>query len=190
MLECFNPCFRGSRPRTDDKKDGEPSSDKFQSLFSWKSPSDFSHSLHSLHVDGVSILVFVEVALGPYINLPAADSSIMFQSLFSWKSPSDWFPDSIASARLPCFNPCFRGSRPRTLSFLSVCMVAMLFQSLFSWKSPSDFKTEQVASVHVLVSILVFVEVALGLLYPGRSYISIILFQSLFSWKSPSDFRC
>ena len=37
----------------------------------------------------VSILVFVEVALGPSIATVGSIGKLMFQSLFSWKSPSD-----------------------------------------------------------------------------------------------------
>ena len=36
------------------------------------------------------------------------------------------------------------------------------FQSLFSWKSPSDPRQEDTGKLEHLVSILVFVEVALG----------------------------
>ena len=85
---------------------------RFQSLFSWKSPSDFK-------------------------SLIAAVEKYKFQSLFSWKSPSD-------SNR----------ERKRQLE--------RLFQSLFSWKSPSDAKSDACKFPEAEVSILVFVEVALG----------------------------
>ena len=66
FLQCsFNPCFRGSRPRT-----------KF-------------HQKNQLLESLVSILVFVEVALGPIIANDDPNQGFGFQSLFSWKSPSD-----------------------------------------------------------------------------------------------------
>ena len=62
------------------------------------------------------------------------------------------------------FNPCFRGSRPRT-------------------QLPESIETE------LLVSILVFVEVALGRWQFNHYGAGGDEFQSLFSWKSPSDLR-
>ena len=132
----FNPCFRGSRPRTSAIHNNRLDVIMFQSLFSWKSPSDLGHltshssewmfqSLFSwkspsdsnrhlrYHLRGlVSILVFVEVALGRFCGCGALNC-VQFQSLFSWKSPSDHITYAI-----------------------TVCCI--LFQSLFSWKSPSD----------------------------------------------------
>ena len=183
----------------------------------------------------VSILVFVEVALGRPRQTPQPNASPRFQSLFSWKSPSDgpghgwdrlaclfqslfsWKSpsDNIISRGLngpyECFNPCFRGSRPRTIPVPAATKAKIMFQSLFSWKSPSDFTKEDLKlsdtgfqslfswkspsdmMPRILVtrspevSILVFVEVALG----QRTYLialrSARAFQSLFSWKSPSD---
>jgi len=61
-----------------------------------------------------------------------------FQSLFSWKSPSDTYPGADRLA-------------------------VQKFQSLFSWKSPSDNGwRNQSEGCQDQVSILVFVEVALG----------------------------
>ena len=112
----FNPCFRGSRPRTLQQGIQAFGLFKFQSLFSWKSPSDRSLLCDCKWGDDVSILVFVEVALGRRLNSALRDLGM-------------------------CFNPCFRGSRPRT----SLC--AALINYLYD------------------VSILVFVEVALGPAY-------------------------
>jgi len=162
-LEGFNPCFRGSRPRT----------------------AMQSQLIYSC-TPNVSILVFVEVALG-----------------------RDVFGQ--VAARCMSFNPCFRGSRPRTVDLSDPENIAAAFQSLFSWKSPSDHKGSWPLSNGRQVSILVFVEVALGQLdrMPRCSFrgVSILVFvevalglclgclgehlgfefQSLFSWKSPSD---
>ena len=92
--------------------------------------------------------------------MPLAE--VGFQSLFSWKSPSD-IKDALSK------------------------QLISLFQSLFSWKSPSDMLVAAHLKIDLTVSILVFVEVALGLYEKdcrGRYWLE---FQSLFSWKSPSD---
>ena len=85
----------------------------FQSLFSWKSPSDWGTIRPYFRSHLVSILVFVEVALGPRTVATIKEAIASFQSLFSWKSPSD----------------CACGIKGKD---------EMKFQSLFSWKSPSD----------------------------------------------------
>ena len=160
----------------------------FQSLFSWKSPSDWGTIRPYFRSHLVSILVFVEVALGPRTVATIKEAIASFQSLFSWKSPSD----------------CACGIKGKD---------EMKFQSLFSWKSPSDGLLVVVLDWLRGVSILVFVEVALGLYQSTRydfqhwsfnpcfrgsrprtvDFISIPcegrMFQSLFSWKSPSDLR-
>ena len=60
----------------------------FQSLFSWNSPSDTGIGGHEASGIYVSILVFVELALGPP-TITGNDYLSEFQSLFSWNSPSD-----------------------------------------------------------------------------------------------------
>ena len=62
----------------------------FQSLFSWNLPSDFAlHHAGQVSISPVSILVFLELALGPFVIV-----SICRQTA--------------------CFNPCFLGTCPRT----------------------------------------------------------------------------
>ncbi len=64
----------------------------------------------------VSILVFVELALGPFPSI--------VRTLIWWS-----------------FNPCFRGTRPRTAEMRATIGPYMYaFQSLFSWNSPSDIQ--------------------------------------------------
>ncbi len=136
----------------------------------------------------VSILVFVELALGHEISIPPTIGYIEFQSLFSWNSPSDWTPTSKSGSRIASFNPCFRGTRPRTISGGRHGSRPAEFQSLFSWNSPSDSGLSALndleafrfnpcfrgtrprtapdmnaAAAWITVSILVFVELALGL---------------------------
>ena len=64
----------------------------------------------------------------------------MFQSLFSWNSPSDF---ELTGSKTPCIG---------------------VFQSLFSWNSPSDKCNWRLIGEVYSVSILVFLELALGLL--------------------------
>jgi len=137
----------------------------FQSLFSWKSPSDRTGSHISTVIRLVSILVFVEVALGQTRLKFITPKTSWFQSLFSWKSPSDSGSARRGMSLSVSFNPCFRGSRPRTSDLVGTPYVNTaysLFQSLFSWKSPSDPVKPALFSHANTVSILVFVEVALG----------------------------
>ena len=110
---------------------------RFQSLFSWNSPSDQIFLLVCVYEPIVSILVFVELALGHTKNTATEIQRALFQSLFSWNSPSD------------------RGNRLRP-------SVPELFQSLFSWNSPSDVVSRLYEDIDFFVSILVFVELALG----------------------------
>ena len=64
---------------------------------------------------------------------------MMFQSLFSWNLPSDDRSSHRDPSRWNCFNPCFLGTCPRTVIAISM-------------------------DSEILVSILVFLELALGLL--------------------------
>ena len=137
----FNPCFRGSRPRTSERSERvQPNHDGFNPCFRGSRPRTPGGLRPEACCYGVSILVFVEVALGLQIDLQdISPIERMFQSLFSWKSPSDpvhrcpndcdycgfqslfsWKspsditgPDGIEH-QIDRFNPCFRGSRPRT----------------------------------------------------------------------------
>ena len=95
---------------------------------------------------------------GEHVQPGAADQ---FQSLFSWNSLSDDQPDCDPS-------------------------MSSAFQSLFSWNSLSDKVKSEEKTQTVKVSILVFVELALGL-YGGTHEGGPIVFQSLFSWNSLSD---
>ncbi len=115
LLQCFNPCFRGTCPRTPGRVGG------------------------CRPMLPVSILVFVELALGQ-----------MQQGTSCKKSYS--------------FNPCFRGTCPRTARrFREARGEGRRFQSLFSWNLPSDYEIRYHTGGRNLVSILVFVELALGL---------------------------
>ena len=114
-FHCFNPCFSGTRARTEDER---------------RDDRQLRH---------VSILVFLELAPGHYPTAGHRATEIEFQSLFFWNSRPDPSPDrgrGSASVEfqslffwnsrpdspfdiLPlvcsyCFNPCFSGTRART----------------------------------------------------------------------------
>ena len=130
IILCFNPCFRGTRSRTEMASFNVSFHVWFQSLFSWNSLSDAPRRW----------------AVGHFR---------MFQSLFSWNSLSD--PMNII-IRIPFerFNPCFRGTRSRT--DMPVILPALI--------DP--------------VSILVFVELALGLFHEWHLGPLIICFNPCF----------
>jgi len=86
----------------------------------------------------VSILVFVEVALG--LNAVWRESGERKVSILV-------FVEVALGLAL----------------ISSIGKLCIKFQSLFSWKSPSDQEARQALHRHRAVSILVFVEVALGL---------------------------
>ena len=110
----------------------------FQSLFSWKSPSDFHPIQSRASPLSVSILVFVEVALGHKRLIFLYETILEFQSLFSWKSPSDTgsgcsgIEEHLVSILV--FVEVALGH-----GFETICTPDAEFQSLFSWKSPSDW---------------------------------------------------
>ena len=88
----------------------------FQSLFSWKSPSDRQDLFFGLRIElDVSILVFVEVALGRWCPSSQAMRSLGFNPCFRGSRPRTRCQCRLLVRRGGrCFNPCFRGSRPRT----------------------------------------------------------------------------
>jgi len=158
----------------------------FQSLFSWNSPSDSYSGVLKCKMGDVSILVFLELALGldrpEGFSSPARVSILVFLEL----ALGPWTSRVISILRLR-FNPCFLGTRPRTKVFGSRSASYLEFQSLFSWNSPSDSMEGNRYYPRPRVSILVFLELALGLEAGKSSTLTLSWFQSLFSWNSPSD---
>ena len=260
-MPCFNPCFRGTCPRTLLQREHSERQKRvsilvfvelalglsqvfyisnnlrvsilvfvelalglditififstyigFQSLFSWNLPSDPDRISQSWPRQSVSILVFVELALGLCAVVVIFVTSHLFQSLFSWNLPSDFaFPIHISMTRSG-FNPCFRGTCPRTSqAFFGINLFSHLFQSLFSWNLPSDFRTSLWATFlpcfnpcfrgtcpRTLSSFLFFaISPRFQSLFSWNlpsdsrlssfSVLSLALFQSLFSWNLPSD---
>ena len=132
----FNPCFLGTCPRIPAYWNGPNDPPLFQSLFSWNLPSDS------------------ELAVGWLL-------CAVFQSLFSWNLPSDLAASCTARRSTGGFNPCFLGTCPRILHQIA-SNSSKAFQSLFSWNLPSDSSAALPVSIPDLVSILVFLELALG----------------------------
>ncbi len=86
-----------------------------------------------------------------------------FQSLFFWNSRPDSYAVVGIFAQNRSFNPCFSGTRARTVIFMAEYILGMS------------------------VSILVFLELAPGLYGLFYGHLSTFLFQSLFFWNSRPD---
>ncbi len=132
----FNPCFRGTCPRTPIHSCGPFRPAGVSILVFVELALGLGRHFQSLRLILVSILVFVELALGPQAGRSCARCA--FQSLFSWNLPSDWAtrpgsrrrsevsilvfvelalgpePTSAKKHEKKSFNPCFRGTCPRT----------------------------------------------------------------------------
>ena len=133
----------------------------------------------------VSILVFLELALGQHLQFGHCRQSLgfnpcflgtcprtlakiedkqaecVFQSLFSWNLPSDFERQCFRFDRIS-FNPCFLGTCPRTATSRPSSIRAASFNPCFLGTCPRT------------MSKVIFHEVW-------------IEFQSLFSWNLPSD---
>jgi len=134
----FNPCFLGTCPRMVWLQLTEKGMCLFQSLFSWNLPSDLLAFFAPRAQSRVSILVFLELALGSG-------------------------RESVLIGYCRCFNPCFLGTCPRIRPGVGADRILPMFQSLFSWNLPSDGIRAKRTETELSVSILVFLELALGL---------------------------
>ena len=85
----------------------------FQSLFLWNLPSDRAAFASSILADRVSILVFVELALGQPDSWFLASASWVSILVFVELALGLW-PYSSSISLAECFNPCFCGTCPRT----------------------------------------------------------------------------
>ncbi len=120
------------------------------------------HSRGTKHptASGVSILVFVEVALGPDNHNLLILVHLSFNPCFRGSRPRT-SPSHTPQIPGRGFNPCFRGSRPRTVLRLwcvELCPVSIL---VFVEVALGPYHIRHHRLLHP-VSILVFVEVALG----------------------------
>jgi len=146
----------------------------FQSLFSWNLLLMSPSVDRDPHDRFVSILVFVELALDAGSKIfCASDTRTRFQSLFSWNLLLMKF-FSFDHKHLSSFNPCFRG----TCSWC--CLVTEMhtdensfnpcFRGTCSWCSEEHDGYSQ-----RLVSILVFVELALDDRVPRGHHMALVV---------------
>ena len=113
-------------------------------------------------VSSVSILVFLELAPGQggaegggTFRYPV--SILVFLELAPGPNP-----ETRLSGTHPSFNPCFSGTRARTLTHKSRSVGTSWFQSLFFWNSRPDPGQTMSRASRRRVSILVFLELAPG----------------------------
>ena len=156
----FNPCFCGTRPR----RAGAIGSPAFEvvSILVFVELALGGHTPTAGQRDAaVSILVFVELALGAHIVGYIFKDFLSFNPCFCGTRPRR-LNSSIVSSEVCCFNPCFCGTRPRSFFVVDRAAIEHVFQSLFLWNSPSETILWYLIAVTQPVSILVFVELALG----------------------------
>ncbi len=157
----FNPCFRGTCPRTG--LEGPPPAAQRR----------------------VSILVFVELALGRYHSNCRLLRLFCFNPCFRGTCPRT-LTQSMRKVGMNCFNPCFRGTCPRTITsiedgFWRQVSILVFVELALGRYTPTSMQ------LSTFVSILVFVELALGQDRLDLLNTLSVLFQSLFSWNLPSD---
>ncbi len=109
----------------------------------------------------VSILVFVELALGLSAVPFMAVSYQGFNPCFCGTRPRTSCRTAIAHEH-PKFQSLFLWNSPSDKESSRAFAVIRMFQSLFLWNSPSDCELVRRKKNIVCVSILVFVELALG----------------------------
>ena len=161
FVHSFNPCFPGTRSSTPYSYIVWNDLVEFQSLFSWNSLFDiiftFFPRAHTISFNpcfpgtrsstlkgisrsspaGVSILVFLELALRLRLSFLHVISSICFNPCFPGTRSSTFRLLSSLESSV-CFNPCFPGTRSSTIDLLLHYISSVMFQSLFSWNSLFD----------------------------------------------------
>ena|GEM_PF-1018554 len=162
---CFNPCFLGTCPRTRNPGWHHLLKCCFNPCFLGTCPRTYDSVAKCRISDRVSILVFLELALGLIDMLLCYPCSAKFQSLFSWNLPSDSFEEVNSFYK-------FR------------------FQSLFSWNLPSDQPLSSILMLLLWVSILVFLELALGPTSQAMADINKLSFNPCFLGTCPRTLPC
>ena len=114
-------------------------------------------------------------------------TDILFQSLFSWNSPSDSAGQRPIEPSKISFNPCFRGTRPRTISHITSPTFYLGFNPCFRGTRPRT-PTDNIDS-HFNLNCFnpCFRGTRPRTLSTVAFSITSLAFQSLFSWNSPSD---
>ncbi len=133
----------------------------FNPCFLGTCPRSKKHIYAAIAGQGVSILVFLELALEGNGGFCPYYRCLSFNPCFLGTCPRSLFYSWSASGKA-CFNPCFLGTCPR------------------SWIE------ELGIDGYVMVSILVFLELALEVLLRNWLAFISLSFQSLFSWNLPS----
>ena len=109
----------------------------------------------------VSILVFMEIGLGVSIWLPELGRDLVSILVFMEIGLGVWTPKPHSNDIL-CFNPCFYGNRSGRKGGKKHKRLLIKFQSLFLWKSVWEPHLQFGHKWQYLVSILVFMEIGLG----------------------------
>ncbi len=157
----FNPCFLGTCPRT------------------------FGPGRDLITIGIVSILVFLELALGLRPSSMRCLIRPSFNPCFLGTCPRTVKSDTDALSNTS-FNPCFLGTCPRTKIVEFKPPFSVSFNPCFLGTCPRTSGPEPIR-YRLQVSILVFLELALGLYDTDRPVNLLTWFQSLFSWNLPSD---
>ncbi len=133
---------------------------RFQSLFFWNSRPDSARSFRSTITGSVSILVFLELAPGPFELSGILRRLESFNPCFSGTRARTYTRTSRGTATR-CFNPCFSGTRARTLRVSQSATSSGCFNPCFSG---TRARTSPVCGDDGIsgVSILVFLELAPG----------------------------
>ncbi len=160
-VNCFNPCFLGTCPQRALFIAQNPDKiDLFQSLFSWNLPSEGQRYRVDSVPDGVSILVFLELALR--VGFPTNYTRQSGVSILVFLELALRAQTMTRKQKKPsCFNPCFLGTCPQSETRIEAGKAEIVFQSLFSWNLPSEIHQAIQESGFRPVSILVFLELAL-----------------------------
>ena len=185
----FNPCFCGTRARTERRCMSSAPPPGFNPCFCGTRARTISMISCSKFRGIVSILVFVELAPGRCLGRRARNRRLCFNPCFcGTRARTINGPDKTRASN--SFNPCFCGTRARTFLINLDIDLDTRFQSLFLWNSrPDRARRQELVPSGVPVSIIVFVELApgpyIGRGAVGRRDVSILVFVELAPGRRP-----
>ncbi len=165
-IACFNPCFRGTRPRTVSK------------LLYLEKEYSFNPCFRGTRPRTLQLFIMIIILIG-------------FNPCFRGTRPRTACLLFLSSFNLSSFNPCFRGTRPRTVGLLLAfryrfyVSILVFVELALGLLFPHKFHLWQ-----IIVSILVFVELALGLLYFPFNHLLILCFNPCFRGTRPRTIIC
>ena len=131
----------------------------------------------------VSILVLLEIGLGVYPNASELVPSSSFNPCFVGNR-SGRLNTGVTNVNAKRFQSLFCWKSVWELLIVLYPIDISLFQSLFCWKSVWELNTSAVFPISRKVSILVLLEIGLGVAINHLLHLSCTKFQSLFCWKS------